>query len=95
MYIVGPRDRRSKWIYFVIRNGRVPTILDYRAVRFYGWFWVVVFAMFGGMETAPRWSPVPAVILAVSLQNLLIYFLIARFAVWVRPDRRKSEDDGS
>jgi hypothetical protein len=72
-----------------------PTGFDYGVVRFYGWSWIVVFTMFGGMEVAPAWSPIPAVILAVGLQNYLIYFLIARFATWFRSDRKKSGDDGS
>jgi hypothetical protein len=50
--------------------------------------------MFGGMK-APAWSAVPAVILAVGLQNYLIYFLIARFADWFRFDPKKSGDDGA
>lgn len=76
----------------------VPNAFDYGVVRFYGWSWIVVFALFGGMEVAPAWSPIPAVILAVGLQNSVIYFLIARFATWFRSDRRNgrnSEDDGS
>jgi hypothetical protein len=72
----------------------VPTAFDYGVVRFYGWSWIVVFAMFGGMEVAPAWSPVPAVILAVGLQNYLIYFLIARFATWFRADRRNPDTTG-
>jgi len=73
----------------------VPSAFDYGIVRFYGWSWIVVFTMFGGMEVATAWSPIPAVILAVGLQNAVIYFLIARFATWIRSDRRNSEDDES
>jgi hypothetical protein len=73
----------------------VPNAFDYGVVRFYGWSWILVFAMFGGMEVAPAWSPIPAVILAVGLQNSVIYFLIVRFATWNRSDQRNSEDDGA
>ncbi|SRR6266404_5316809 len=72
-----------------------PTAFDYGVVRFYGWSWILVFSMFGGMEVAPAWSPVPAVILAVGLQNYLIYSMIARSATWLRSDPKKSGDDGA
>jgi hypothetical protein len=53
----------------------VPNAFDYGVVRFYGWSWKVVFATFGGMEVAPAWSPIPAVILAAagSCHSLVYY----------------------
>ena len=66
-----------------------PSALDYGAVRFYGWSWILFFSMFGGMEVALAWSPVPAVIVAVGFQNSVIYFLIARFATWLRSGANK------
>jgi hypothetical protein len=73
-----------------------PSAFDYGVVRFYGWSWILFFSMFGGMEVAPAWSPVPAVILAVGFQNFLIYFLISKFATWLRsrPTKLQRGPDG-
>jgi hypothetical protein len=82
------------FVYFGILSN-TPTVIEQGFVRFYAWSWVVSFGMFGGMEVAPAWAPIPAAILAVAGQNLLIYVLIRRLARWIRSLFRKSSDEAS
>jgi hypothetical protein len=71
------------FVYFGVWSN-TPTAIEYGFVRFYAWSWVVSFAMFGGMEVAPAWAPIPAAIIAVFGQNVLIYFVIKRLVHWIR-----------
>jgi hypothetical protein len=50
----------------------------------YIWAWYFFLGMSGGLHSAPAWSAFPSAILAVAFENLLVYFLIKRFAGWMR-----------
>ena len=60
---------------YVSMSGTPPASALCVAV-FYGPAWFVINAFFGGLHGAPRWSIFPSVIIAVLVQNGMIWWLI-------------------
>ena len=60
------------------------------AVHIYAFGWHVFLGMFGGLHGAPAWAALPSAILAVTFENLGVYFLVKWF--WARWHRRETSE---
>jgi hypothetical protein len=75
-------------VYWVFSDEQAPALVK-TLWLFYAPAWVVSNAFFGGIHGAPAWSFLPSVVLAVVVQNLVLWLLV-RWLLHRFPRRRPS-----
>ena len=73
----------SVTVYLGITDRAVPSIAN-AVWMFYLPAWLLCNGLFGGIHGAPAWSLVPSIVMAVCLQNLVIWKLVAWLMRWYK-----------